>query len=294
VAGVWPEPGADAEGLSASAMEGLRRRDRLESALAGLERLEELGREHAGLLARALRVEATALDRVGRAMAVSFTPLNSARRAEAALLDEPGRWRAWWFSSHSGVEDDLLVLTLGGAHQGTLAPEQAGASELVSGWPLGPVSSEALLRLDLGLASEAEARAITHRSEREPELALALAAMQAGETAIAAIEATGHLGSEPLQHAPLVVAPRTLHQHQDFTVLLFRGPQRVRMVIEPRRQGGLVAATLRREGQAGGGLRGTSGPSGLEFELPGGGQGWAQLEVELKGGARSTLSLDLA
>jgi hypothetical protein len=288
-----PDDAGDADALCRWSMQGLQARDQLESTLVALERLAGLGRPQAAVVAGALRAEAERVDRACSPAVAGLTPVNHLRRPEAALLDDAERTRAWWFSARSGVEDDALVPVLGGERPGTLAPLDRLAGEVVSDSQRRPVSSAALLRLDLGLASEAEVRAVRRRAQDDPELELALAALEAGEAAILALEQGEAAEPAPGPAGRVSQGPDALHQHPDFKVLVFRSRRVMRVVVEPRREERLVAAALRRPEGGPGGLQATPGPDGLEFEVPGSLRGAVRLVVTLGSGAQAGLDFTL-
>jgi hypothetical protein len=287
-----PDEEEDVTALIEGCMQELRARDRLESALVALERLGAQGRLHAAALGRTLRGEVAQVDSACRPAVAGLTPLNPLRRPEAALLDDAERARAWWFSVRCGVEDDLLVPVLGGERPGTVGRGDRQASEVVSEWRTRPVSSEALLRIDLGLACPAEAREVRRRAQHDPELALALTAMEAGEAAIEALERAPAEPATTTTSRP-AAAPDVVHRHPDFTVLVFSGPRMVRVRVEPRQPGRLAAAALHREGTGGQGLTATPDPSGLEFEVVRPGPQTVRLVVTLTGGATAAVELAL-
>jgi len=185
------------------------------------------------------------------------------------LLDEPERLRAWWFSGRSGVEDDLLVPILGGARPGTLAPAEQEVGEVVASRRSRPISSDDLLRLDLGLASDAERESIARLAARDPELRLALAAMEEGDRAIEEV-LQGAAPERPVVTLPTAsraTPPDVIEDNADFKVLVFRGPRAVQVVVQPSDPRRLAAAAVFLPDEIGRPLEPVAGEQGLKFEL---------------------------
>jgi hypothetical protein len=266
-----PDEPDEVETAASWAMQGLLARDRLESVLFALDHLASLGRQDAGRMAGQMREGVAAVDARCRPTAVALTPLNAYRRAEAVLLDEGERAKAWWFSSRSGIEDDLLVPILGGQRQGTLPEAERDANEVVMSRRTRSISSDDLWRFDLALASEDERKSIRRRAEEDPELRLALVAIEEGERAI------DELTSDPVPElarsriaAPTEraeVTPDVLEENQDFRVLIFRGPRSVQVVVRPHQPRRLAAAAVFRSEDQGVPLAPVTSEQGLEFDL---------------------------
>jgi hypothetical protein len=255
--------------LSGWAMQSLFSRDRLESALVALEQLAGRGPQELRAVAVGLRGAVDDLDAACRTLVTSFTALNPARRPEAALLDETARTRAWWFSARCGIEDDLLVAVLGGEKKGTLPRPERAASDVVMQKRARRISSDDLLRYDLGLGSPAERQAIQHAAEEDPELKLALAAMQAGEEAIEALDHDPHTPPAPipLPRTPRADGPAVVEEHRDFKVLVFRNPKSVQVVVQPRHADRVAAAAVFRSDDDARAVPGRDGEHGLHFDL---------------------------
>lgn len=259
-----PEAGAHFSGL---AMQGLQARDRMESALVALEAMAGQGRGDAGVILGRLRGAIDDLDATCRTFVTSLTTLNPSRRPEAALLDEAVRLRAWWYSTRCGIDDDALVAVLGGEKKGTLPSRERRASDVVMEKRVRRVSFDDLLRFDLGLASPAERDAIQAAAEKDPELKLALAAMDEGDRAIEELEQ----GPQPPAPIPLPRAPREtpvlVEEHRDFKVLVLRTPRNVQVVVQPRHADRLAAAAVYRSDDAARPIAPNDGEHGLHFEL---------------------------
>lgn len=264
-----PDVPEEADTIAGWAMQDLQARDRLESTLVALERLAGLGRDDARALVTQLRGAVTTIDANCRASVASLTPLNPYRRPEAMLLDEPERLRAWWFSGRSGIDDDLLVPILGGERPGTLAPAELEVGEVVASRRSRPISSDDLLRLDLGLASDAERESIARRATRDPELRLALAAMEEGDRAIDEV-LQGAAPERPVVTLPTAsraTPPDVIEDNADFKVLVFRGPRTVQVVVQPSDPRRLAAAAVFLPDDIGRPLEPFAGEQGLQFEL---------------------------
>ena len=293
-----PDVPDEAETIASWAMQDLLARDRLESTLVALERLAALGRDDARAVASHLRALVASVDLGCSAVAASFTPLNGYRRPEAVLLDEPERSRAWWFTAKNGIESDLLVPVLGGERQGTLPRAEALASEVVMSKRARRVSYDDLLRFDLGLSSPDEQESIRRRAAEDPELRLALTAIEEGDRAIDEVT----LGSDPGRPVvPLSIEPRSappdvVEENRDFKVLVFRGPRTVQVVVQPHDPRRLATAAVFRSGDAATPLAPVSGEYGLHFDLgapgPLAGQS-ARIVVKLADGQSHSLEVVL-
>ncbi len=244
-------PDSDDEGrvLAGYAMDALLARDRLESALVALEALAKAGRGDARVLAERLRPLAARIDAMCRKSGPSFTPLNTERRGEAQLLDEPYRVGAWWFVEKSGPEHDGLVATFGGVPRSTLGPAEQAAAREVDAPRDRPVTYDELFRFDLGLASPAEAAAIRREAERDAEMKTILSALDAGERAIEELTSTD-VPPTPRAAAPGTpvepkdAPPEQLAERAEFKLLVFRAKARLQVVVQPRPGQQRIAASL--------------------------------------------------
>jgi hypothetical protein len=262
----------DSEELGASmaqwAVQDLQARDRLESALVALE---AMNRPDAKAMLTRLRTAIAAVDRQCRGTVASFTALNGARRAEAALLDTEFRGAAWWYSERIGIEDDQLVQVLGGEAKGSLPEDFRGASKVVGRKRNRPVSYDDLFRFDLGLASPAEREVVRRQADADPELKLALAAMEAAESAILD-ETQDAVVSPGLVPVPLPVerasnAPEIIEERSEFKVLLFRSKKNVQVVVQPHRLDRFAAAAVYRNDEPDRPFPSSPGDMGLHFDL---------------------------
>lgn len=266
-----PDDPESGRAMAQWAAQDLQARDRLESALVALEALGGSGRADAKALAARLRQAVGRVDARCRGTVTSLTALNETRRLEAGLLDPDFRARAWWYAERSGIEDDLLVQVLGGEGRGSLPEELEAASRLVKQPRRRPASFDDLLRFDLGLATPAEREAIRLESERDPELKLALAAMEAAETAI--LEATGDeiLQSPGAAPVPLPVerssTPEIIEERTEFKVLLFRTKRNVQVVVQPHRLDRFAAAAVYRSDDPERSWPARAGDMGVHFDL---------------------------
>lgn len=260
-----PDSPEEGETIAQWAVEDLQARDRVESALVALE---QLGRADARALAGRLRERVRKIDQQCRGTVSSLTALNGTRRAEAALLDGAFRGSAWWYSERTGIEDDELVRILGGEARGSLPPELSAPSAAVSQKRTRPVSFDDLLRFDLGLATPAEREVMRLQAERDPELKLALAAMDAAESAISeeTKDEPPHVPASPAveRHRS---APEIIEARSDFKVLLFRSKKSVQVVVQPQRLDRLAAAAVYRSDAPDRALPSAPGDMGLHFEL---------------------------
>ncbi len=240
-----PDTPEDGSTWQSWAMQGLFARDRLESALAALERLDQNGRKDAGALRARLQRAVDAADQRLKHRARWLSALNPERRAEAALLDHRCRARAWWFSERCAEGDDGLVRALGEGGEGLTGPEAAAHREVTQRRSR-KVGFDELFRYDLGLASPAEQALIEAQAKKDPELRKAIAAMRDAE---AAIEESGDRPPTPVGAGPApadgergsveVIAERT-----EFKVLVFRRQSRVRLVVQPKRTDRFAAAAV--------------------------------------------------
>ncbi len=253
------------------AVQDLQARDRLESALVALEALAASGRQDAKALAARLRTAAQGVDRACRPAVASLTALNTARRAEAALIDAEFRGQAWWYSERTGIEDDSLVQVLGGEAKGSMPPELKRVNGEVNRKRSRPVSFDDLLRFDLGLASPAEKEVIRLQADADPELKLSLAAMEAAEAAIAeeteaevAVLKSAAPVSTPVERSN---APEIIEERAEFKVLLFRSKKNLQVVVQPHRLDRLAAAAVYKSDEPDRPFPSAPGDMGLHFDL---------------------------
>ncbi len=258
-----PEDGAT---IAQWAVQDLQARDRLESALVALE---TMARPDATRLLTRLRDAVTAVDQSCRGTVVSLTALNGARRAEASLLDGEFRGAAWWYSERTGIDDDQLVQVLGGEVKGSMPAEFKTANAEVTRKRGRPVRFDDLFRLDLGLATAAEREAIRLQADGDPELKLALAAMDAAESAI-----TEETKDEVLAPATVPAfaverasAPEIVEERSEFKVLLFRSKKNVQVVVQPHRLDRFAAAAVFRSDEPDRACPSSPGDMGLHFDL---------------------------
>lgn len=241
-----PEQDADGATLTTWAMQALMARDRLESARVAVERMAGRGRPGASVALARLTKELSAADAQARRCTTRLSALNADRRDELALLDVERREAAWWVSEQAGLEHDLVVKVLGGEARGSLPEGAQAAHELVMRKRSRRFSFDELLRFDLGLSSAAEREAIRAAAASDPELKLALEAMEAGERAID--ELSEGLASAPLAAAPHARAPseslEVIEERTEFKLLVFRSKQKVQVVVQPRRQDRFAAAAV--------------------------------------------------
>lgn len=255
-----PEAGAQ---MAQWAAQDLQARDRLESALVALE---AMNRADAKALASRLRTALVPVDRTCRAMVESFTALNATRRTEAALLDTEFRGAAWWYSERTGIDDDALVGVLGG-ERGSMPPEAASADRVVKKKRGRAVGFDDLLKFDLGLSTPAEREVIRRQADADPELKLALAAMEAAESAISEetkdeVRAPVGLPVERTSSAPEIIEERT-----EFKVLLFRTKKNVQVVVQPHRLDRFAAAAVYRSDEPERAYPSRPGDMGVHFDL---------------------------
>lgn len=257
-----PEAG---EAMAQWAVQDLQARDRLESALVALEAMARPDAK--GLLSR-LRAAVGTVDQACRGTVVSLTALNGARRSEAALLDTGFRGAAWWYSERTGIDDDQLVKVLGGEVKGSMPAEFKSANAEVTRKRGRPVSFDDLLRFDLGVASPGEREAIRIQADADPELKLALAAMDAAEAAIT--EETKDEVASPRAPVPLPVertAPEIVEEHREFKVLIFRSKKSVQVVVQPQRLDRFATAAVYRSDAPDRPVPSRPGDLGLHFDL---------------------------
>lgn len=242
-----PDSADAGEAVARFVMQDLLARDRLESAVVALEEAGRAGAAQAAAVATALRRRLSAVDAKARRTVRALTAVNGARRQEAQLLDPTHRAAAWWLSERAGIEDDSLVRVLGGEVNGTLgAPEQL-ASDRVKEPRRRRWSDDELMRVDLGLASEAEVAALRSEAAHDPELRLVLAALEEGERAIEEVT------SPPKGTAPTNVVslagdrprprPDRVEERGDFRVLIFKA-RTVQLVVQAKTPDRLAAAAV--------------------------------------------------
>lgn len=240
-----PEDGAQ---LAGWAVQDLRARDRLESALVALEALARTGRGDARVVFERLRRAVEDVDAACRPSALALSALNGQRRGEAAQLDEAHRTRAWCFVDRSGIEDDALVPVLGGTTTGRLPPEKKRGDSVVSRKRARRMTYDELFRFDLGLVSAAEVEVLKRQAAEDPELKLVMAAMENGERAIEDVTKD----DPPLRSAlvlrpvePSSATPKLVEERAEFKVLVVRTRARVRVIVQPRRSDRFAAAVYR-------------------------------------------------
>ncbi len=132
-----------------------------------------------------------------------------------------------------------------------------------------PVRFDDLFRLDLGLATAAEREAIRLQADGDPELKLALAAMDAAESAI-----TEETKDEVLAPATVPAfaverasAPEIVEERSEFKVLLFRSKKNVQVVVQPHRLDRFAAAAVFRSDEPDRACPSSPGDMGLHFDL---------------------------
>lgn len=241
-----PDNDEAGEACARFAVQDLQARDRFESALCALEAMPP-AKQAARELARALREAVRQVDRQCRGTVLSLTALNAQRREEAALLDAAHRATAWWFSERTGIEDDALIPVLGGAARGSLPEEFSGPNREVTRRRMRSITSDDLLKMDLGLATPGEQETIRIAAERDPELKLALAAMAAGDEAIE--EFMQALSPSVPVSAPVERVQHTLElveEQPEFKVLVFRAKKHVTVVLQPGHVDRFAAAAVYR------------------------------------------------
>ncbi|MBL8941349.1 MAG: hypothetical protein JNM69_42780 [Archangium sp.] len=267
-----PESDADGKTLTTWAMQALMARDRLESARFSLERMAAKGRPGASVVLGRLSNELATADELGRRCCTRLTALNADRRDELAILDTERRAAAWWLSEKSGLEHDLVVKVLGGEARGSLPKGAQAAHELVMQKRTRQFGFDELFRFDLGMASNAEADAIRKAAESDPELMLALKAMEEGDLEIAALTK-----DEPVMKVAPVLqlpvertakeAPEVVEERTEFKLLVFRTKQRVQVVVQPRRQDRFAAAAVYLPDQPQRSVAHEVGDHGLHFDV---------------------------
>lgn len=261
-----PDASDDGHAFAAWALEGLSSRDRLESALVALRRLDAQGRKDAGELVKRLSPKVDALDRKGKRGARALTALNPARREEVALLDASVRARAWWYGELDSREHDGLVRALGGEGEAPRGAAERAASALLEKRRRRKVSDDELFRYDLGIASPAEVAIIERQAKEDPELAQALAAMADGERAIAELDGPV---TPPVKGAAKPERPpsvRVMEDRPEATVLLMRRKSKLLLMIQPRREK-FAAAAVYVANSPQKQVKGRSRADGLEYEL---------------------------
>lgn len=243
-----PETDADGKTLSTWAMQALMARDRLESARCSVERMAGRGRPGAQVTLQRLTQELRQADEKARRCTTRLTALNPDRRDEVAILDVEQRGAAWWLSDKAGLEHDLVVKVLGGEARGSLSKGAQAAHELVMQKRSRRFSFDELLRFDLGLGSAAEREAIRKAAAADPELALALEAIAAGDEAIDELTKGDVVTLRPVAAAASAARPNdaleVIEERTEFKLLVFRSKQRVQVVVQPRRQDRFAAAAV--------------------------------------------------
>lgn len=266
-----PESDGDGRTLTVWAMQALMARDRLESARFAVERMRRGNRPGASVAHERLERELAAADELGRRCCTRLTALNADRRDELALLDPERRAAAWWLSEKSGLEHDLVVKVLGGEARGSLPKGAQAAHDLVMQKRTRRFSYDELFRFDLGLASPAELDAVRKAAEDDPELKLALKAMEEGDLAIDDVTKDDapslRPAPVPLPVEPRSPAPEIVEERSEFRLLVFRAKQRVQVVVQPRRQDRFAAAAVYLPDQPQRSLPSEPGDHGLHFDV---------------------------
>lgn len=285
-------PDSDEAGAACArfAVQDLQARDRFESALCALEAMPP-AKQAARALASSLREAVSKIDRQCRGAVVSLTALNAQRREEAALLDATHRATAWWYSERTGIEDDGLIPVLGGTSRGSLPPELTGPNREVTRRRTRAITSDDLLKLDLGLATPGEQETIRIAAERDPELKLALAAMAAGDEAID--ELTQDLSPRVPVSAPVERAPHTpqlIEEQPEFKVLVFRVKKSVTVVLQPGHVDRFAAAAVYRGDHP---VPSAPGEFGLHFVVGEVNSAPVRVVVKLTDGRSQTIELPL-
>jgi len=264
-----PDTPEDGSTYNSWAMQGLFARDRLESALCSLERLGKRGRQDAGAIFSRLRAAIDAADSKLKHKAKWLSALNAERRAEAGLLDDSHRERAWWFFAFSAESDDLLVKHLG--EGGPLNGAEAEVHREVTKKRSRTVGFDELFRYDLGLASPAEQSLIEAQARKDPELRKALAAMRDAESAIEDNDPNRPPTPVSAGPSPAHDAERgsveVIEERTDFKVIVFRRSQRVRLVVQPVRTDRFAAAAVFLPDQPNTARPSRDTAEGLEFDL---------------------------
>lgn len=235
---------------SASGFEALLSRDRAESMRVALDRWESL---HGAVVAgsESFRGRLVALDERFRKQARWLVGLNDRRRLELGLLDDGDREEAWWFGRRSECDDLLkllagLVVADGHPHLAECADcrRDLERSRLVENPPPRHLSSDDAWKMDLGLLSAGERRAIREHADHCKECQQILYAMDEGEKAIEELEREDDVPtSRPA--GPRARTRRTVvEDRREFRVVLVRGHGRIRLLVEPREARGFAAATV--------------------------------------------------
>ncbi|MBL8922891.1 MAG: hypothetical protein JNJ54_28845 [Myxococcaceae bacterium] len=266
-----PESDGDGRTLTVWAMQALMARDRLESARFAVERMKRSNKAGASVALERLEKELAAADERSRRCCTRLTALNADRRDELALLDPERRAAAWWLSEKSGLEHDLVVRVLGGEARGSLPKGAQAAHDLVMQKRTRRFSYDELLRFDLGLASPAELEAVRKAAGDDPELKLALKAMEEGDLAIDDVtkDEVPVLRAAPVPPAvePRSPAPEIVEERSEFRLLVFRAKQRVQVVVQPRRQDRFAAAAVYLPDQPQRSVPHEPGDHGLHFDV---------------------------
>lgn len=293
-----PESTDAGEAVARFVMQDLLARDRLESALVALDEAGRAGVTGASAAATHLRKRLERVDRTARRSVRALTAVNAERRREAQLLDPGHRGAAWWLSERAGLEDDALVRVLGGEAAGTLGAAEQAASDAVKSPRRRRWSEDELLRMDLGLASDAEVAALRSEASHDPELKLVLAALEEGERAIEEITAPPK-GTGPGNVVPLAAdrprpRPERVEERADFRVLIFRA-RTVQLVVQATQSDRLAAAAVFLPDAPERPLPSESTEQGLSFDLgPADRLSAKRARVTVKLVSGDTDSLDLA
>ena len=295
-----PETPGDADTWAVWARQGLEARDALESRLVAMGVREGLGfaaempvRER---LAAALRAKDRALASTTRRL----VGLNGWRRAMRDALDPEHRERAWWFTARADCDDLLGVLA--GEEPATEHVERCDecqrdlARARVADLPrTRHLSEDDLWNYDLGLLSPGE-RAYAERHARTCVwCGQALAALAEGEQEIAALSRTAGPAIRTIDFPRARSGsdePEVLADDADFRLLLFRRRAALTLVVQPRREGLVAAASLEVAGRT---LHARPGPNGLEIHLDSAPRERVTVRLRLGAGDREVArSVDLA
>lgn len=128
-----------------------------------------------------------------------------------------------------------------------------------------------LFRFDLGLATPAEKEVIRRQADADPELKLALAAMEAAESAITD-ETKDEVRTAPLAAAAAQLerssgTPEIIEERSEFKVLLFRTKKNVQVVVQPHRLDRFAAAAVYRSDEPDRAYPSKPGDMGIHFDL---------------------------
>lgn len=176
-----------------AALDALHARDGLESALVALGRRVELGLIDEAAAQRALAAQLEAIDAAAAGRARWLVGLNDLRRRERDLLDPGQRERAHWFSDRASC--DGLVSALAGEpgdaaswevhlHSCAACAADLAGSRSIEAPPTPHLTSEQLLRLELGELAPSERARVERHADGCFDCGQALWALADGERAI--------------------------------------------------------------------------------------------------------------